>query len=51
MKTKNLLLTLFLAVAGLLAVRPASAQPLSLSGTNYFQNFDSITASGLPPAP
>ena len=49
MKTKNLLPSIILALAGMLAVRPVFAQPLTLSGTNYFQNFDSITTSGLPP--
>ncbi len=47
MKTKNLFLTIILAVAGLLAARPAFTQPLVLTGTSYFQNFDGI-GSGLP---
>lgn len=44
MKTKNLLVA-SLAAVGLLTARPASAQ-LTLTGTNYFQNFDNITANG-----
>src|SRR5580698_979107 len=36
------------ALAGLLAARPASAQPLTLTGTNYYQSFDTITGGGLP---
>src|SRR5271156_6170774 len=45
MKTK--ILPLLLALAGLFTVRPATAQPVTLSGTNYSQNFDTLS-SGLP---
>lgn len=49
MKNKNLLFVASLVVTGFLAARPAAAQPIVLSGTNYSQNFDSLS-SGLPQA-
>ena len=42
------LLTAFLSAVAVTVAIPAMAQPITLTGTNYTQNFDSLTASGLP---
>ena len=45
MKTKKILLNIAIAATALLAIRPAAAQPLTLSGSSYTQNFDNIGTS------